>query len=337
MFVEIIGRRGTVESIVRVDSLPVTVGRAYTNDVILGDKFVCPDHFRVILDENGDLVAEDLGSVNGIYEGRKLRRSSWIKLGPDTLVRAGHTTLRFRWRDHEVPPAAAESSGARKLLRPFSNSAAALGVFLLGIAVLLGDWFFGSYSGFEFSDMLENVSLMVVVFALWAGFWAFVNRIVSHSFRFLQHLALTSAVVIAMIVIYVVFEYFTFLLSPVGSFAIVEVAGYAVLFAVLLFGHFSIITPSYVVKRVVASVLITAGIFGTFGLEGYLEESDFSTKMDYSRTLKPVDKKWLRKVASEEFFSGLVDLKKEIDGMASEKRREKEEKNKRKRVADQPG
>ena len=64
-FLEVLDRRGRLLARHRVDQWPVTVGRAYTSDVIVDDPYVCPAHVR--LSRNGDagLVVEDLGSVNG--------------------------------------------------------------------------------------------------------------------------------------------------------------------------------------------------------------------------------------------------------------------------------
>jgi hypothetical protein len=39
-FVEILDKRGHVMQRLRVERLPATIGRAYTNDVILDDPFV---------------------------------------------------------------------------------------------------------------------------------------------------------------------------------------------------------------------------------------------------------------------------------------------------------
>jgi pSer/pThr/pTyr-binding forkhead associated (FHA) protein len=325
MFIEILNRRGAVEERIRVDSLPVTIGRAYTNDVILSDKHICPEHMRVFLDENGTPVAEDLNSRNGIYRNKPRERASRIEIHPDTVVRAGQTTLRFRWSDHGVPPAEVDRAGVRRFFGAFNNRYAAGGVFLLSAVAIMLSIFLETYSKFEFSDLLENIVPMIILFAVWAGFWSFVNRLVSHSFRFLPHLALAGVMVTGIIVYAAAFEYAAFLLSLPLYFDVVELSGYAFLFAVLLFGHLSIITPSSPAKRVIASILIAVGLFGTFGLIAHLESSEFSGGLQFSSDLKPVNKRWLSKVSTEEFFGGLGEIREEIDEIARKEKEKREE------------
>ncbi len=325
MFVEILNRRGVVEQRIRVDSLPATIGRAYTNDVILSDKHICPEHMRVFLDEDGTPVAEDLNSINGIYSNKSRERSSRIKIHPDTVVRAGQTTLRFRWRDHKVPPAEVDRARVRRFFRPFNNKYVTGGIFLLSVFAIMLSIFLDTYSKFEFSDFLENIVPMIILFAVWAGFWSFINRLVSHSFRFLLHLAMAGAMVTGIIVYDIVFDYAAFLFTLPPYFDMVRLVGYAFLFAVLLFGHLSVITPSSPAKRVIASILIAFGIFGMFGLIDHLEKSEYSSGLQFSSDLKPVDKKWLSKVSTEEFFGGIEKIKEEIDEIARKEKEEKKE------------
>ena len=44
-----------------------SIGRGYDNDVILDDPYVARRHLRYSRDEAGQLVAEDLGSINGTF------------------------------------------------------------------------------------------------------------------------------------------------------------------------------------------------------------------------------------------------------------------------------
>ena len=66
-YIEILDGKGGVSERIAVDGFPVTVGRAYGNQVILSDPFVCPRHLKIAQDEQGRLLASDLDSVNGFY------------------------------------------------------------------------------------------------------------------------------------------------------------------------------------------------------------------------------------------------------------------------------
>ena len=77
-----------------LDSTPITIGRARTNDVELdGDDFASARHARFEPRRDGVYV-EDVGSTNGTFlNGTKLTRAR--KLKPGDVVKVGETELRY--------------------------------------------------------------------------------------------------------------------------------------------------------------------------------------------------------------------------------------------------
>ena len=65
-FLETLARNGDVLHRHRVDKLPITIGRGYSNDFILDDAHTAATHAVVEMAEDGALVMRDLGSQNGI-------------------------------------------------------------------------------------------------------------------------------------------------------------------------------------------------------------------------------------------------------------------------------
>ena len=78
----------------RLGGLPLSVGRGLTNDLILEDPYVDPQHARISIDEAGSPLIEDLGSVNGLVANDSRHRGR-LSLQPGAEVRVGRTTLRF--------------------------------------------------------------------------------------------------------------------------------------------------------------------------------------------------------------------------------------------------
>ena len=78
----------------RIDSAPLTVGRAAQNDVALdGDDFASARHARIEPRSDGIWVEDD-GSTNGTYvNGARL--TSPRRLAPGDVVRVGETDLRY--------------------------------------------------------------------------------------------------------------------------------------------------------------------------------------------------------------------------------------------------
>jgi pSer/pThr/pTyr-binding forkhead associated (FHA) protein len=77
-----------------LDSVPVTLGRADDNDLVLdSDEFASVKHARIEPRRDGVWV-EDLNSTNGTFvNGMKLSRRQ--KLTPGDVIRVGETDLRY--------------------------------------------------------------------------------------------------------------------------------------------------------------------------------------------------------------------------------------------------
>ena len=53
IFLEVLDRRGRLLDRHRIDRCPITIGRAYANDVIVDDPYVCPTHLRLLRTDPG--------------------------------------------------------------------------------------------------------------------------------------------------------------------------------------------------------------------------------------------------------------------------------------------
>ncbi len=318
VFVEVLDRRGRVRLRLRLDSYPATIGRAYTNSIILDDKRVCPEHVRIARDDDGTLFAEDLGSVNGMYQYDPLQRLQRIEVRPDTHIRIGHTVLRFRDAEFSVAPTLAEQTEWRRLPRLIENSYTAVGIFLLCLGVLLLDFYLGSYERITPANVLGVFFATLVLFTVWAGIWSFVNRLLTYRFRFLSHVALAGVVLVLYTVVAASVEYYEFLYEPGAVADGLELTMLTLLFFLLLFGHLSIIASLSLRKRTIASLLVAVGIFGTIGFMTYLEQTEFSHAIASPARLKPVGKNALTPVSADAFFSDLETIKLKIDREAAD-------------------
>ena len=84
----------------------MTVGRGFGSDVVLDDPYACASHLRIVEGEDGELRAEDAGSVNGIRErivtGKRATLSppaASIALRSGTELMVGRTRVRVRTAD----------------------------------------------------------------------------------------------------------------------------------------------------------------------------------------------------------------------------------------------
>jgi len=183
IWVEILSRHRDIAARVRIAGPEARIGRGYDNDVIVDDPYVAVRHLRVFRDEAGQLVAEDMGSVNGTFLDRGRSRLARIIVDGDKPIRIGQTYLRVRGVNYAVErerPARPE-----RWMLPIL-AAAALGGMTLGIS-LLKVWFSQTSESRVSSYLMPSLVLIATVLA-WAGLWALLSRVFSGQSRFLRNL-----------------------------------------------------------------------------------------------------------------------------------------------------
>jgi len=134
MWIEVLSRHGEVAARERIEAPEARICRAVHNDVVIDDVHVAPHHLRIYRGEDGELVAEDLGTLNGLFPEHGANPVPSLSLAREPGIRIGRTTLRVHDSAHPV--------AAEKLLTPpraHSRWAVGLGVTLL-LTLLLLQW-----------------------------------------------------------------------------------------------------------------------------------------------------------------------------------------------------
>lgn len=320
VFVELLDRRGNIRERVKVDSFPFTIGRGYANAVIIDDRLVNTEHLRLSVDGEGATVVEDLNTLNGtrLSKSRERIERHRIPAGGEAVIRIGQTVLRLRGDDFVVGPAAPSKTSFGSFGRTIENEAIASAVFIIGFSLNILTFAQGIDKKVIWSDLTGMSLFLLIVFALWTGFWSFLNRLVAHSFRFITHLGISGAASIAFVTLFTAKEYVEFLLSAPLAAKVFGSIGFTVIFSLLLYGHLSVMTESFGRKRLLASTLISAGIVGIVLLTQYAYQKEFSNELHFSSVMKPLGRKWVKTVSPDEFFGDLNKLRARIDAMAKE-------------------
>jgi len=181
--IEMLARNGEVLHRHRAGALPIRIGRAYDNDVILDDEYAAPHHAVIEpgLDPDGTPVLRDLGTRNGVVLKRK--RVQQVAMHGDAVVRLGHTSLRLRPSDYPVPSELRDRTmhGWEGLLP------GAVGVLLAGLVALLVTWLLDAQP-FQLLNYVLAPAAGIGVGLLWSGLWAFLNRLFGRYTRLGRHL-----------------------------------------------------------------------------------------------------------------------------------------------------
>ena len=191
MWIEVMSRHGDVAARSRIDSPEARIGRAFDNDVVINDAHVAPHHLRIFRAEDGELVAEDLGTLNGLYSEHGARRVRRLPLAKEPGIRIGRTTLRVHDATH---PVAAE----RALTAPRAHATWAAGLGgLLVLLLLMLQWLNMTQEPSP-NLLLLPILGFITALAVWTSFWSVLSRIFFGQARFALQLriAVTACLVL---------------------------------------------------------------------------------------------------------------------------------------------
>ena len=315
-------RTGEVRLRRRLDAGPVTLGRAYDNDIVLDDPYADVRHARIVTDEGGVVIVEDLGSVNALVgPGPGGARQTRVAVQPGVEVRVGRTRLRFRDSDAPLPlalPDLPDATPGTRLPRWVGAWWGQLGVTVVAIGALGWITWLGSYTASPGSDVATTALGILLIAALWAGIWAVASRIVVQRFRFFGHLAVVSTITLVGFVLVAADEWATFLFPDSAWKNLLAGAIGLLLIATLVAGHLALSSTMPRPRRWTAGFVTCAVLFAIGAVFTLVEDQSFSDVAAFSGNLKPFPARWLPTATVEEF--GLVedDLKGQVDALAAE-------------------
>ena len=234
--VEMLARNGEVLHRHRAAALPIRIGRAYDNDVILDDDYAAAHHAVIEAGDGGKPVMRDLGSRNGVVHAR--RRAQEVVLLGDTVVRLGHTSLRVRPADFPVPAELRDRTmhGWEGLLP------GVVGVLLAGLVALLVTWLLDAQP-FELLNYVLAPAAGIGAGLLWSSLWAFMNRLFGRYTRLGRHLfifgcGMAALVGFRLLAALIAYAYSLEWLTRYGSHvAVATVAG-------IIYFHLATVTPA---------------------------------------------------------------------------------------------
>lgn len=314
IYLEVLDRFDRVKERVRLSSFPVEVGRAYSNHVILDDRYVSPCHLRIVRGSDGQIVAEDLSSRNGLFlmpEGTRVRTTP---LGLNTQLRIGRTLLRLRTRDCPVDEAEREGIGL-DLQERFVNSGRVQAATLTAVIALIGTHqYLGVYNENQFWNvLLDGMPQMLMATLVYLSFWCFLGIIFVRRLRFRAHLTIFCTL---------------FLLSHLSSWLEallsfncvsdlwlkgVDIVSILFVFSLGLFAHLWTSTQARPAHLWLLAILIAGGMSAKEGLEAIQSRWDFSQTLRFSDALLPPVCRVAPGVSVQDFFRDARTLKDRVD------------------------
>ena len=304
IWVEVMSRHREVLARHRVAGPALRVGRAYDNEIVVDDPHVAPWHLRIRRDEAGRLVAEDLGSLNGLFIDGGRTRQTLIPLDGEGTIRIGQTWLRVREAGHPVAPE--RPVGAERRLWPW---AIPLIVAILGIEALTA-WL-TAIRPLQPASFLDPMLVVVKETVGWVAFWTVLCRIFAGSARFERHLVLALSMLLA----YSLYDEATSLVAFGLSWPFLIKSRYIVYWAALgttAFLHMRIIGPGRLrLKAAGGAAVALAGI--VYQLLAIAEASQTMDPADPIHRFYPPSFRMAPATREDDFLKSLDTLHKSLD------------------------
>jgi hypothetical protein len=310
IWVEVLSRQHEVTLRQRVANHDViAIGRAYDNDIVLDDTHVAAHHLRLTRGADGHWVAQDLGSINGLYLDGDRQRREQVALDGSTIVHIGNTLLRVRAATYEVPAEA-------PIVRSVPRWPIALACIALVFAFALLDLWRAETGEPKLIRYLTPVLVLAALVAAWTFAWSVLSRILSGHARFGTHLLIVGIGLLA----YTAYDEF----SELGAFALSwnSLARYVYVgawlaFAAVCFAHLRALGSAHLPIKALA-VLVLAGLGIT--MHG-LKLSEVRANSGQASTLQRLEPPSIRIVGVQSqvaFFGNIADLKAGLDKARSE-------------------
>lgn len=314
VFVETLDKHDGLRERHRFHSLPVSIGTAYRNDLILdGDDHGESLHAaaRVVRGEDGALWVEAQDGAPALWApGGSTRR--WRVDGNSSFI-VGGQRLRVRTPDF-VPTVVRHAPVLRGV-----GAKAWLWALPLALATMLFEVWIGDLDGERQAVYLTTVFSATTVLALWAGAWSLVSRLTGRASHFLTHLALAAIAVAALFVLDYAFDTAAFAFN----LAIIQKYDYALVglvVGVLVWCHAFLVVRTQARTAMVAAVLVGGALFAFQALSAYNQRGNLAS----TATLGVLRPPWLRVAGghtSTEFFSDAAtrDLRQRAESSRPEK------------------
>lgn len=198
LIIQILGDRQKAVQTLKYGTFPVTIGRGFSNDLILDDEFVCKAHARIEETDTGWII-HNLDAVNGVtIDNRNMTVAHSEPLKSGDIVVVGKTRLKVASIDEEVPECKPIHQEKKHIFGRY-EPVAAWGLTLGVILVIMVKNYLKIGNGHVLNHVFRttlSVSMMLTLIIFWCVIWTFVGRVFKHKGLFHTHLLLVSSVMV---------------------------------------------------------------------------------------------------------------------------------------------
>lgn len=303
-WVEILSRHGDVLERHRVERGEVRIGRGYDNDIIVDDPYVGARHLRIAREAGGSLVAEDLGSANGLFAGESKRSAARVDVHGEAAIRIGSTRLRIREASHAVE--------AERRFEPQGWGwpvAAVLAVAVLALEVV-STWL-GQTTQPKLADYASPVFIVGLAVSGWTAVWSILSRIFAGRARFRRNLLVALTGLLLVSVLMELTDYGAFALSS-RELTAYRYVGLWLAIGLLAFVHLRMISRSHLRLKATGVAAAALAVIAMQTLSNAKNHAAMD-RQSFVQQLKPPSFRLVKAEPDPDFFAAVADLKASLD------------------------
>jgi len=298
-YLEVLDKTGRVSHRTPVRAHPLRIGRAFDNDVIVDDPYVCPHHAQLIV-EQGQPQLADLQSVNGITDAAGRPLPGTVSLAGGQVVQLGSTPFRYRALGHPLAPTlvTARHTPLRLLHKPLLTVA----VFLLTLGVILLEAYIGSTGEFEPLKQTPILLGFLILLVVWSMLWSFASRLTTHRWNFWSLFSIACLGLLLSSLADIGSEYLCFALDQDRALSGISYVSQFLLIGAVTYLNLRLISAASgtVLARFAGGIALGLVLL-TWGVK-YSQQEKFNSGPEYQVTLKPPAWKLAGSRTTAEFF-----------------------------------
>ncbi len=264
----------------------LSLGRAFSNDIIITDPYVGESQLSVGLSpvSEYDWRIEIIDLTNPVFLNGKAIASAGVDLRSGDKLTTGRTSIVFYSEDHAVPMTR-EFSIANWLhnhkLKPYI--AIMMLLLLFGSSMLA--YYLETATEPDWGSLSSVASAYLILAFIWASGWSLAGRLLKGDYYLTSHLFFTSICLILLLLLDGFSSYIDYMFSNVMAGEIVDSMVLVLLCGLLIGFNLSLVTHSS--RTFSKGLLISAWIVGTTAAMVYISQEEYSNTPVHSITIKP--------------------------------------------------
>ena len=314
LIIEVLDHFGKVKTRYIKKEFPITIGRDYSNEIIINDAYTSPKHASIQSNENGFNIT-DVGSENGLFNTHPFKKLKQIEIKDDTRIRIGHTDIRFRLSDHPIKETLLDIDKPSQV-NMFMNSDLALPIILIifSLAFMLNDYI-ETTTETDLQILLNNIFPLLIFMILWAMAWSTLSKIFTRRLFFYFHASWVICLTMMSIIANNIGSYIEFSFS-LSSFSLIFsfITG-VIITAILFYGHLHYSTNLSRLKAKRIAIISSFLILSLIELSSLLNNPSFSNLPNYSSIIRPNTFILSKQHTLNSFFEETSYLKESVDEM----------------------